>query len=242
MGVVIGARHSQGRAQAEVLPRPDAVLLDVDGTLVDSNYLHVQAWSRACLDVERAVPSWRVHRAIGMDSTKLVSALLGDDAHRLGHRVKARHAEHYQDLSGLLQPLPGARELVHALSSAGVEVVLATSASPDELERLRSVLDIDVDLTAVTDADDVATAKPAPDIVSVALARAGVGAERALFVGDATWDVEAAGKAGVPCVAVRTGGVGVDELRTAGAAGVYDDAADLLAAVSRDPVTWLRLA
>lgn len=234
------SRRGHDREQAGTVPRPDAVLLDVDGTLVDSNYLHVLAWVRACLDVERVVPSWRVHRAIGMDSSELLGALLGNDAGRLGDRAKARHAEHYRDLGGLLRPLPGARRLVRALSDAGIEVVLATSASPDELERLRSVLDVDVELTAVTDAEDVDTAKPAPDIVSVALDRAGVAAERALFIGDATWDVEAAGRASVPCVAVRTGGVGTEELRAAGALGVYNDAADLLEQIGDEPHTWLR--
>lgn len=222
------------------LPCPDAVLFDVDGTLVDSNYLHVTAWHRAFLDVGRTVPMWRVHRAIGMDSGRLLAELLGDDADRLGDDAKARHAEHYADLGDQLRPLPGARELVEALSGAGLQVVLATSAPPGELDRLREVLDVGAAVTAVTDSDDVATAKPAPDIVQVALDRAAVPAQRAVFVGDAVWDVEAALRAGVTCVAVRSGGTAADELRAAGARVVFDDAARLLAAIGDRPDDWLR--
>ena len=223
------------------LPRPDAVLFDVDGTLVDSNYLHVHAWHRAFLDLGVIVPSWRIHRAIGMDSGELLGALLGADADARGDEAKDRHATHYATLGDQLRVLPGAREFVASLAAAGLEVVLATSAPPAELDRLREVLDVDRELTALTDSDDVATAKPSPDIVGVALERAGVPADRAVFVGDATWDVEAAGRAGVPCVAVRSGGSGTQELREAGAVAVFDDLAALAAAVhDGDDDGWLR--
>ncbi|MHA3701810.1 HAD family hydrolase [Jatrophihabitans sp. YIM 134969] len=223
------------------LTRPAAVLFDVDGTLVDSNYLHVSAWHQAFLDVGRTVPVWRIHRAIGMDSSRLLSAVLGDDADRLGDDAKSQHAERYAALGRFLRPLPGARDLVSSLSDAGLAVVLATSAPPEELDRLREVLDVDAELTATTDSDDVETAKPAPDVVGVALERAGVAAADALFVGDATWDAEAAGQAGVTCVAVRSGGTGDAELRAAGAVGVFDDAAAVLAAITDDDEKWLTL-
>ena len=222
------------------LPRPDAVLFDVDGTLVDSNYLHIDAWQRAFLDVDRVVPSWRIHRAIGMDSGKLLEALLGDDADTLGDRAKDRHSEYYAAAGDRLRVLPGARDLLARLADDGVDVVLATSAPPDELDTLREVLDVETDLTAVTDSDDVGTAKPEPDIVAVALDKSGVPADRALFVGDATWDIEAAGRAGVPCVALRSGGSGTAELREAGAIAVFDDLVQFADALTGDREAWLQ--
>ena len=210
------------------IARPDAVLFDIDGTLVDSNYLHVHAWSDAFAEVGHPVPSWRIHRAIGRDSTGLLEALLGeDDAERLGERATEVHGRRYAELADRLRVLPGVHDLLDALSAAGIAVVLATSAPPEELEKLRAVLDIEPDLTAVTDADDVETAKPAPDIVGVALERAGTPADRAVFVGDTVWDVAAAKRAGVPCVGLRSGGVGEAELTDAGAVAVYDDIAAL---------------
>jgi HAD superfamily hydrolase (TIGR01509 family) len=219
------------------LDRPDAVLLDIDGTLVDSNYLHVFAWSDAFREVDHPVPAWKIHRAIGMDSSKLLAELLGGDAGRLGKAAKAAHSLRYAALGDSLRVLPGGRELVAKLADEGVKVVLATSAPPGELEVLRRLLDVEPDLTAVTAGDDVDTAKPAPDIVSVALDKAQVAPERALFVGDSVWDVQAAGQAGVRCVGLRSGGISAAELFDAGAIAVYDDPAALGVAVGGNP--WL---
>ncbi len=127
-----------------------------------------------------------------------------------------------------LRPFDGARELIAELDGRGLRVVLATSAPEDELATLRTVLDVDRHLTGVTSSGDVETAKPEPDIVLVALERAGVGADEAVFVGDTIWDIQAAGKAGVPTIGVRSGGVSEEELRGAGAVEVYDDVRDLL--------------
>jgi HAD superfamily hydrolase (TIGR01509 family) len=207
---------------------PAAVLFDIDGTLVDSNYVHITAWMYAFQSAGCQVEGWRIHQAIGMDSGKLLERLLGDDADRLGEQVKDEHSRRYDELSGRLQPFDGARELLRAVSARGTKVVLATSAPPDELETLRDLLDVEDAVEAVTNAEDVDTAKPAPDIVTVALERAGVAASDAIFVGDTVWDVLAAKDAGVRCVAVTSGGVHTDELRDAGAVATYDTVRDLL--------------
>lgn len=206
------------------------MLFDIDGTLVDSNYLHVTAWMYAFQAADCQVEAWRIHQAIGMDSGKLLEKLLGDRASddKLTSRVKDEHSRRYKELSDLLQPFAGARELLRKVSATGSKVVLATSAPPDELEMLRDLLDVEDAIETVTNAEDVETAKPAPDIVQVALERAGVDAAEAVFVGDAVWDVQAARDAGVVCVAVTSGGVHTTELKQAGAAATYDTVQDLL--------------
>jgi len=185
------------------------VLFDIDGTLVDSNYLHVDAWMRGLEAVGRPAASWRVHRSIGMDSEALLDDLLSgvDQAGR--DSATAEHKRAYLASIDRLRPLPGARETVLELLDAGVRVVLATSAPEDELGILVDVLDltglVDTGVIATTNADDVDTAKPHPGIIQVALERGGAGAADSIMVGDAVWDVIAAGRAGVPALAVRTG-------------------------------------
>ena len=232
------------RSGSPFSPAPKAVLFDIDGTLVDSNYLHVDAWSRAFEKIGRPVATWRIHRSIGLDSDKLLDALLGaadadepdgrdesdDDRAELRDRAKQLHSELYAGMNDRLRPLPGAVELLQALHEAGIRVVLATSAPKEELETLQRVLDSDDALYATTSSDDVETAKPEPDIVNIALDRAGVTASEALFVGDAIWDMKAAGRAGVRSIGVRTGGFGADELTDAGASAIFDNAAAVLAA------------
>lgn len=204
-----------------------AWLFDVDGTLVDSNYLHVAAWLHAFDAVNHPVPAWRIHRDLGMDSGQLLADLLGDDAERLGSDAKDAHQQAYQATAHLLKPLPGAQELVRYLAGHGAAVVLATSAPPDELVILQRVLDVDDVLTAVTSADDVDTAKPDPGIVQIAIERSGRPAARAVFVGDAIWDMQAAQTAGIRRIGVLSGGISADELRSVGADDVFDDAAAL---------------
>jgi len=211
------------------LPKdPAAVLFDIDGTLVDSNYVHVVAWMYAFQSVGCHVEAWRIHEAIGMDSGELLDRLLGDRSDALGDQVKQEHGRRYAELSSLLQPFDGARELLRAVADRGVKVVLATSAPPEELERLRGLLGVEDAIETVTNAEDVDTAKPAPDIVQVALQRAEVDANEAIFVGDTVWDVQAASKAGVACIAVTSGGVHEAELRKAGAARLYPTVRGLL--------------
>jgi HAD superfamily hydrolase (TIGR01509 family) len=206
-----------------------AVLFDIDGTLVDSNYLHIDAWDRALTEVGHPVNTWRIHRAIGMDSGKLLEALLEDDVEALGDRAKEAHTRLYEAAGDRLRSFGQAQELLRTLAERGYEVVLATSAPENELEMLRRTLDVEDAIATLTSAEDVAEAKPSPDIVQVALQKAGVAPDEAIFVGDTVWDVEAAGRAGVATIGLRSGGVSEGELRDAGAVAVYDDAAHLLA-------------
>ncbi|CAN3128102.1 HAD family hydrolase [Mycobacterium sp. smrl_JER01] len=213
-----------------------AVLFDIDGTLVDSNYLHVYAWVRAFATEKLPVDSWRIHRCIGMDGTTLVRTLVGDADENVLDALKERHSTFYKENAELLAPLPGARELLRAVAARGLQVVLATSAPEDELQMLREVLDSEDAVAAMTSSEDVDTAKPKPDIVQVAMERAGVTADNAIFVGDAVWDCEAARRAGVPSIGVLSGGVSRDELTESGAAAVFEDAAELLAALDSSPI------
>lgn len=213
-----------------------AVLLDIDGTLVDTNFLHVDAWLRACADVGHPVDAWRVHRAIGMDSSKLLGTLLGDDAERLGDEVKERHAVHYAADRDRMRRFDGAQELLRELADRGLQVVLATSAPQQEFDMIIEALDPGDTVAEVTTAEDVENAKPAPDVIAVALEKAGVTADEAVMIGDAAWDAESSVNAGVRCIGVLSGGYGAAELRDAGAVAVYDDVAALLAGLDSSPL------
>ena len=216
---------------------PITVLFDIDGTLVDSNYLHVDAWDRAFVSVGHPVDAWRIHRGIGMDSAMLLDRLLGADADALGERAGNEHSRLYREQSDRLRPVAGARELITTLHERGHRIVLATSAPTDELAVLREVLDIDDAVHAATSADDVATAKPHPDLIHVALDRADTAAGDAIMIGDSVWDIEAAVRAGVRSIGLLSGGFGKDELLTAGAAAIYDDVAELLRELDSSPIT-----
>ena len=218
-----------------------AVLLDIDGTLVESNYLHIDAWDRAFAAVGHPVEVWRIHRAIGMDSGKLLEHLLGDAAKDVGDEAKEKHSEYYLASTGRLRPIPGARELLATLAGRGHAVVLATSAPDEELKVLLAVLDADAHLAAVTSAADVETAKPDPDIIKTALSKVSVGPGKAVMVGDSVWDVKAALRTGVPCIGLLSGGFGADELLGAGAAAVYDNVADLLEHLDSSAIAELQV-
>jgi HAD superfamily hydrolase (TIGR01509 family) len=215
---------------------PAAVLFDIDGTLVDSNYLHVDAWSRAFAEVGHPVPDWRIHRCIGMDSAKLLEELLGDQQDRYGDDAKERHTTHYERDGERMRSFDKAQDLLREIAGRGLKVVLATSAPPSEFEMLQKVLEIDDAVAEFTTAGDVSTAKPAPDVVQVALEKSGVGPEAAVMIGDTVWDVEAAGRAGVRAIGVLSGGVSEAELRGAGAVAVYDDVAALLRELDESPL------
>jgi len=208
-----------------------AVLFDVDGTLVDSNYLHVDAWSRAFAELGAPVDSWRIHRSIGQDSARLLESLAGDRDDEWISRAKDLHSRYYVEQSGRLRAFGRAADLLRELSSRGVRVVLATSAPEDELAMLEKTLDAGDAIDATTNADDVETAKPEPGIIEVALERAGAQPSDALFIGDSVWDMMAAARAHVRAAAVLSGGVGPSELLEAGAVSVFDDPADLLARI-----------
>lgn len=209
------------------------VLFDIDGTLVDSNYLHVFAWLRAF----RAagfdhVAAADVHRRVGMGGELLLEELIGgsDD------KAKEAHSEEYERLWPDLKPFPGAVDLIREVRRRGGATVLATSATEEEVGALRRALDCDDAITAVTSSEDVEEAKPAPDIFTTAREKAGLERDQCVVVGDTVWDAEAAGKAGITCVGVLTGGISRQQLLDAGMAEVYDDTAALLKAFDQSPL------
>jgi phosphoglycolate phosphatase-like HAD superfamily hydrolase len=205
-----------------------AVLFDVDGTLVDTNYLHTVCWWEALRAAGRTVPMVDIRAAIGMGSDQLLPHLLGeqpDDADAL----EERHAELIRAYWDRLCPTNRAGDLVRACAERGARVVLASSAGGDELTALRRAIDADAAIAAATSKDDVSTSKPAPDLVERALELAGASADEAVFVGDSVWDVAAAHRAGVVCVALTCGGTTDADLLAAGAEEVYADPAELLA-------------
>jgi HAD superfamily hydrolase (TIGR01549 family) len=204
-----------------------AVLFDVDGTLVDSNNLHVHAWYRAFNEVGLDVEAWRIHRLIGTDGSTLVASLAEGANDDTRSRLKDLHSRYYRETAPLLRRLPGVCKLLEAVDELGLQIVLATSAPEDELSILREVLASDDLVSAATSSNDVDTAKPQPDIVQVALDRAGVDTDHAVFVGDTVWDVEACERAGVPTIAVLSGGVSRGELETAGAQAVFENPRDV---------------
>lgn len=213
----------------------EAVILDVDGTLVDSNYQHAIAWDRALASHGAFVELWRVHRHIGMGGEKIVAELAGDDVERRsGDEVRASESEFYASLMDEIRVIEGARELISELGRRGVEVVLASSAPEREVERYVEMLDAG-DSARWTSSDDVDRSKPDPDLVEAALGQAGT--RNAVMVGDTVWDLEAAERAGIPAIGVLTGGFSRSELSEAGAIEVYESvmgfADDLDAALSR---------
>ncbi|WP_030236150.1 HAD family hydrolase [Streptomyces sp. NRRL S-350] len=211
-----------------------AALFDVDGTLLDTTYFHALAWWEALRQYDRTVPAARAHRAVGMGADQLLDHLLGDDRDRGDDEaITAAHDAIYATYWPVITPLPGAADLLRACAATGRRIVLASSASERELAVLRRVLDADDVIAAATTADDVAATKPAPDLVRAALDLAGAAPEDTVFVGDTVWDVVAAGRAGVRCVAVESGGFSAQELLGAGAAEVHRDTAELLAELDR---------
>ncbi|UAJ79007.1 HAD family hydrolase [Leifsonia sp. ZF2019] len=204
------------------------ILFDVDGTLVDSNYLHVDAWQRAFDASGVQVDAWRIHRAIGQDSERLLNSLVGERDDDWVERASELHSRFYREQADRLRAFEAAGALLRALRERGLATVLATSAPDDELQLLRDTLAADDAVTATTSADDVDEAKPDPGILNVALDRVGASPEDAVMVGDSVWDMRAAGRAGIRAIGLRCGGSGAEELREAGASRVYDHPAELL--------------
>jgi HAD superfamily hydrolase (TIGR01509 family) len=210
------------------------VLFDVDGTLVDTPYLHTVGWWRALRRQGHDVPMATIHRAVGMGSDKILDHLLGERRDRGGDReITEVHTELYKQFWPELRPLPGAADLLRACAGKGLTVVLASSASDEEVAALRRALDADDVISLATTKDDAEESKPAPDVVQVALKRAGLRPDRSVFVGDAVWDVRACRQVGLPCVGVTCGGTSEAELRDAGAVAVYRDPAAILADLDR---------
>jgi HAD superfamily hydrolase (TIGR01549 family) len=198
-----------------------AAILDVDGTLVDSNYHHAIAWYRAFRARGVILPAWRIHRHIGMGGDQLVAALAGDQVERReGDAIREAEAEIYMAMINEVEPLDGARELIADLKNHADKVVLASSAKEREVEHYLDRLDARDLADDWTTSADVESTKPKPDLIHVAMNKAG--ADSALMVGDSTWDCEAAARAGVASIAVLTGGFSKRELYQAGASAVFE--------------------
>jgi HAD superfamily hydrolase (TIGR01509 family) len=212
-------------------------VLDIDGTLVDTNYQHALAWFRAFRAHRIVLPVWRIHRHIGMGGDQLVGALTDERTdHELGDEIREKEKRHYFELIDEVEPMEGSRELIEELGRRGHKVVLASSAKQDEVDHYLDQLDARELADAWTTSADVDATKPRPDLVHAALERVGGSAEDAVMVGDTTWDVEAALRAGVKTLAVRTGGFGADELRDAGAAAVFESVQELRERLGETPL------
>jgi HAD superfamily hydrolase (TIGR01549 family) len=209
-----------------------AAIIDVDGTLVDSNYHHVLAWARALARYDLTPSLWRVHRHIGMGGDQFVAAVAGEEAEkRHGDALRDAWAEEFDPLLDEVHAVPRATELLQALRERGWPVVLATSGKPHHVDRFLDLLDARDLLTAWTTSEDVEQTKPATDLIEVSLRKAG--AERGVMVGDSRWDFESARRAGVPGVGLLTGGFSREELRDAGADEVHTDLDALLDSLDR---------
>lgn len=223
------------------MPGFDTVILDLDGTLVDSVYHHVVAWQRAFRDVGLSIPATRIHEAIGMGGDRLVAHVGGDSAERsVGDEIRAAHAEHFATVVDRLSEVWGASELVEQLA-ADHAVVLATSADAAATEDLLQRVEARAALRSVVTGSDVSASKPAPDILLAALDS--VDGRRGLVVGDAVWDIRAARSAEMPAVGLLSGGIPAERLLDEGADSVYDDAAALarrLRATGLDAVISVR--
>jgi HAD superfamily hydrolase (TIGR01549 family) len=203
-----------------------AVLFDLDGTLVDTNYHHSIAWYRAFRDERIVLPLWRIHRHVGMGGDKLVAALAGDACEAShGDALRDSHGKHYAELVGEVSALEGAHDLLVALRARGLEIVLASSSQKQQLAHYLDLLDAHDLVASAATADDVQETKPAPDLIEVAKEKAD--SEALAMVGDSPWDIEAAARAGLPCIALLTGGYSERELRDAGAQAVFASLVDL---------------
>lgn len=210
-------------------------ILDIDGTLVDTNYQHTIAWQRSLHGNGARVAAWRIHRHIGMGGDKVVAALCGDEfEERHGDDVREAEGRFYMELIDEVQAFEGAHGLIEDLKAAGHTVVLASSAKPEEVEHYLDLLDARELADGWTDSGDVEETKPAPDLVRSALDKAGGG--DAVMVGDTPWDVKAAEEAGVQTVAVLTGGFSEAELRDAGAVEVFENMEQLRSRLASTPL------
>jgi HAD superfamily hydrolase (TIGR01549 family) len=214
---------------------PPAAILDVDGTLVDTNYQHAIAWYRAFRRSGVVVPIWRVHRHIGMGGDQLVEAVAGEQVEReKGDDIRAAEGDLYSELIEEVEPLDGAKDLIRDLKEGGHVVVLASSAKGDEVEHYVDLLEARDVADGWTTSDDVDSTKPEPDLVQAAVDKAGQ--DEAVMVGDSTFDCEAAKRAGLETVAVLTGGFSRQELRESGAAVVFESIEELRGSLDQTPL------
>jgi HAD superfamily hydrolase (TIGR01509 family) len=212
-------------------------ILDIDGTLVDTNYQHAIAWYRAFRQNEVVLPVWRIHRHIGMGGDQLVAALTDERTEEeKGDDVRAAEKALYLAMIEEVEPMEGARELIERLKEDDRAVVLASSAKSDELDHYLDLLDVRDLVDDWTSSADVEKTKPQPDLVNAALEKAGADADDAVMVGDTPWDCRAAEAAGVPTIALMTGGFSEQELREAGAVAVFESIPQLLERIAETPL------
>jgi HAD superfamily hydrolase (TIGR01549 family) len=214
-----------------------AAILDVDGTLVDASYQQALAWYRAFRKHDLVLALWRLHRHVGMGGDKYIAAVAGDDVERhIGDEVRDEWEKQFEEMIEEVAPFAGAHELIEELKQRGHAVVLASSSIEKHTEHFVDLLEARELADAWTTKDDVEATKPSPDLISAALAKAGT--EDAVMIGDTPWDVEAARKAGVATLAVRTGGAYSEaELLAAGAAAVYESVEELRRDLANTPLS-----
>ncbi|HEY2173542.1 MAG TPA: HAD family hydrolase [Mycobacteriales bacterium] len=216
-------------------PETDAVIFDVDGTLVDSNYQHALAWYRAFRGVQITLPIWRIHRHVGMGGDRIIAALAGDDVERRhGDTLRAGHGNEFARMIDEVAPLDGARDLLIALQDSGIEVTIASSGEREMVDRFLDLIDAGDAVSTVISTQDVGQSKPAPDLVETAAKQAR--AHSPVMIGDAVWDARSAIDAGVPFVAVLSGGFSAQELLEAGASAVYTSPRDILEHLGDGPL------
>ena len=217
------------------MQRPTGVLLDVDGTLVDSNDMHANAWVKALAEAGVPAEFATVRRLIGKGGDKLLPDVAGIDAEsEKGKAISKRRGEIFEEeYLPKLKPTPGAKELLARMAKEGLKLAVASSSDKDQLESLLTVCGADAFIEASTSSDDAENSKPDPDIVHAALEQLGHPPERVILLGDTPYDVEASLKAGIRVVALRCGGWG--DADPEGAVQIYDDPADLLARFDDSP-------
>jgi HAD superfamily hydrolase (TIGR01509 family) len=216
------------------MPLP-AAILDIDGTLVDTNYHHALAWYRAFRRHDIVLPLWRIHRHMGMGGDQLIASLCGKEVEeRLGDEIRAAEKDLYMALIEEVEPLPDARRLIEVLKERGHAVVLASSAKSQEVDHYLDLLDARELVDGWTTAADVERTKPHPDLVAAGLERAGGGP--GVMIGDSTWDCEAARRCGIQTVGLLTGGFSEQELLGAGARVVFESIGDLIDGLDRTPL------
>ncbi|MDQ6819087.1 MAG: HAD family hydrolase [Actinomycetota bacterium] len=212
-------------------------ILDIDGTLVDTNYHHAIAWYRAFRQHKIVLPLWRIHRHIGLGGDQMIAALTDERTEQeQGDDIRAAEKALYVQLIDEVETMEGSRELIENLKERGHTVVLASSAKQDEVDHYLDLLDARELADAWTSSADVEATKPEPDLVESALEKAGGAAGQAVMIGDTPWDIEAAKRADVPTLAVLTGGFGVDELREAGALDVFESVGELCTKLEQTPL------
>jgi HAD superfamily hydrolase (TIGR01509 family) len=211
------------------------VILDIDGTLVDTNYQHAIAWYQAFRQHDVHLPVWRIHRHIGMGGDQLVRALAGEEVDAdVGDDIRAAESALYLAMIETTEPLEGARELIVDLREQGRQVMLASSAKAREVDHYLELLDARELVDGWTTSADVEKTKPEPDLVLAALDK--LGTREAVMVGDTPWDVEAARGAGIETITVLTGGFSEQELRDAGAVAVFESIVELRERVGATPL------